>query len=48
MALIHSKQLNPKLTGSFTISGSNALDTIGGIVNTGGITSDTLNVNHVT
>ena len=22
MALIHSKQLNPKLTGSFTLSGS--------------------------
>ena len=23
MALIHSKQLNPKFTGSFTLSGSN-------------------------
>jgi len=54
MALIHSKQLNPKLTGSFTISGSDALNTIGGItntggiVNTGGITSDNLTLTHIT
>ena len=37
MALIHSKQLNPKFTGSYVFSGSNAVDV------TGGITSDTLN-----
>jgi len=42
MALIHSKQINPKFTGSFTISGSNALSTIGGI------TSDTLTLTHIT
>ena len=42
MALIHSKQLNPRFTGSFTISGSNALNTIGGI------TSDTLTLTHIT
>ena len=43
MALIHSKQLNPKLTGSFIISGSNPLSVIGGT------TSDFLKVNtHIT
>ena len=43
MALIHSKQLNPKLTGSFTISGSNPLSVIGGL------TTDFINVsNHIT
>ena len=43
MALIHSKQLNPKLTGSFTISGSTPLSVIGGT------TSDFLNVSgHIT
>ena len=31
MALIQSKQLDPKFTGSFIFSGSNAIQTIGGI-----------------
>ncbi len=38
MALIHSKQLNPKFTGSFVFSGSNAVGVTGGI-NTDTITS---------
>lgn len=43
MALIHSKQINPKFSGSFIISGSNPLSVIGGT------TSDFLNVsNHIT
>ena len=43
MALIHSKQLNPKLTGSFILSGSDGLSVIGGL------TSDFVNVsNHLT
>ena len=43
MALIHSKQLNPKFTGSFIISGSDALNVLGGF------DSDFVNsTNHIT
>ena len=56
MALIHSKQLNPKFTGSFTLSGSNqtfvgssefqgSVTASGNISSSANITGNILNVN---